>query len=539
MSAEQLNHRAHMPAAAVPPQDANDGAASTARALPMFSSRPGKSAPPPTGPLLSALEEATRCIQCGFCLPACPTYKVFGEEKHSPRGRIQLVKSWAESGDEPSVGLLEALDLCLDCRACEVACPIEVKYSTVLYGARDELAARAEAPETSSFTQRLQGKVFRQTLRTVAKKPSRLRALTGLGHRVLRSAPGRWVRQRIERRPQSWLASALVFADALPRPAAPPPRASSRDVQGERAMLFLGCAQEGMFPETNRSTKELLERAGFRVELPTGQGCCGALAGHHGDKEHGRELVRQNMHAFGAYDEQNDTPIVMNAGGCMAWLKEAPALFEPGTRDYAAAQRLANRLRDISEILVDAAPTQEATGQGAAHLQTVPPGHAASLADAQRPTGRRERADVPPANTTTRKPVRVIYQPSCHLSNVCGVRDEPLALLQRITGGNASLPPDGGSCCGSAGIYNALHPQASRAILDKKMQSIAENPPDVIVTSNPGCQLQMLAGVRAAGLEGKVRVMQLAEFVREYGTDALAGDDDAAGLDTNEQAQAK
>lgn len=527
VSAEHLEHDAQTGDAVVPKQTGNS-AATVARALPLFSSRPTDTSPRLTGRLGSALAEATRCIQCGFCLPACPTYKVFGEEKHSPRGRIQLVKSWAESGDEPSVGLLEALDLCLDCRACEVACPIEVKYSTVLYCARDELAARAESPETSSFAQRLHGKVFRQTLRTVAKKPSRLRILSGLGHRVLRSAPGRWVRQRIERRPHSWLASALTFADALPKPGATT-RAGRRqfaDADGKkgRAMLFLGCAQEGMFPEANRATKELLEQRGFRVELPAGQGCCGALAGHHGDKEHGRELIRKNLHAFGAYDEDNDTPIVMNAGGCMAWLKEASTLFDPGRRDYEAAKRLAKRLRDISEVLVDAVGTPETERtQGLSPVRTG----AHAKIDTYEPP------DAPPRAKRTRKPVRVMYQPSCHLANVCGVREEPLALLQRITGGNATLPPDGGSCCGSAGIYNALHPQASRAILDKKMQGIAENLPDVIVTSNPGCQLQMLAGVRAAGLEGKVRVMQLAEFVREYGTDALTGDDGSMEIDTD------
>lgn len=482
-----------------------DGTAASAapRALPTLGTSPAARGELPPGPLRDALEEATRCIQCGFCLPACPTYKVFGQEKHSPRGRIQLVKSWAEGAAEPDAGLIEALDVCLDCRACEVACPIDVRYGVVLAGARDELAERAAAsPESSSLSERLQGAMLWTAMRRIVVKPKRMRFLTRLGHRVLNSAPGRAVRRRLGKRPDSWLGAAMTFADALPMPDAKPVRLdakptksarshATRTVSGEaarqaeprRAMMLLGCAQEAMFPETNRSTASLLEQAGYAVETPAGQGCCGALHRHYGDKDYARELVIQNLHAFGAFDEHNDTPIIMNAGGCMAWVKEAAELFEPGTPEHAAAQRMADRTRDISEVFVEDAAEVATAGDEA----TEPP------------------------------PLRVMYQPSCHLSNVCGVSEEPLELLQRITGGNACLPPDGGSCCGSAGIYNALHPQESRAILDKKMDGIADNPPDVIVTSNPGCHLQMRAGVRAFGLEHKVRVMQLADFVREYG----------------------
>lgn len=467
-------------------------------------------------PLHNALEEATRCIQCGFCLPACPTYKVFGQEKHSPRGRIQLVKSWAEGKIEPDASLLTALDLCLDCRACETACPIDVQYGTVLAGARDELAARAAAPTTSSPAERIRGAIFRGTLRHIVTRPERVRLAARFTNRVLRGRLGKWVQRRSERQPDSWLASAMTFAAALPEPKprtkptrelAPRPSTETGQVpvppaspaapttchdlaSGQAAALFVGCAQEGMFPETNRATAALLEQAGFTVNSPAAQGCCGALHRHHGDKPFARQLVVRNLHAFGAFDETNDEPIVMSAGGCMAWIKEAAELFEPETEEHDAAVRMAARTRDISEVL--------------------------SESDFGRPIPSELPASRPVSDHGA-SPGRVIYQPSCHLTHVCGVLAQPLDILQRITGGNASLPQDGGLCCGSAGIYNALQPEASRAILDRKMDGIADDAPDVIVTSNPGCHLQMLAGVRAHGLEDKVRVMQLADFVAEYG----------------------
>lgn len=448
-------------------------------------------------------------------MPACPTYKVFGEEKHSPRGRIQLVKSWAEGKTEPDTGLMEALDLCLDCRACETACPIDVRYGVVLSGARDELAERAAAPGTGTLPRRVRGAVFRTTLRRIVAKPKRMRFLTRVGARLLNSRPGRSVRRRLAERPDSWLGAAMTFADALPMseaepahrdtPAAEPGHFPAGQRPGtRRAMLLLGCAQEAMFPETNRSTAVLLEQAGFTVETPADQGCCGALHRHYGDKAYARELVLRNLHAFGAFDETNDAPIIMNAGGCMAWVKEAAELFEPGSPEHAAARRMAARTRDISEMLGEMSGGAGDTPGDVRHVGDVGDG---------------DKID----DTARSAPLRVMYQPSCHLTNVCGVADEPLELLQRITGGNACLPPDGGSCCGSAGIYNALYPQASRAILDEKMRDIADHPPDVIVTSNPGCHLQMRAGVRAVGLENKVRVMQLADFVREYGSNAARG----------------
>lgn len=506
-----MNHRtgqrpgdgAVVPAAAVP-------GAETDTAGPLYEAAPS------SGPLGLALQEATRCVQCGFCLPVCPTYNVFGVEKHSPRGRIRLVKEWARGQVEMSARLQESLDLCLDCRACEQACPISVRYSVILSGARDQLREQAVAAGRR-LPQRLRTAAFRLAVRHVAAKPGRLRFFSNVGSRALRSRVGKWVRDQVVGESDGWLATALVFGDALPRPALksdsswPARRKAERAKSGPfaeeettrgpagKVQLFLGCAQEGMFPEANRATAHVLERCGYQVDVPAGQVCCGALARHYGDPDFARQLVRRNLEAFGAFDEDDDTPIAMNAGGCMAWMKEAAELFAPGTPEHAAALRMAARVKDISQLLV------EATGDAnvAAHAP------ASTRADDSPDTG----SSFGSAGAN----LRVMYQPSCHLANSCGVLEEPLAVLRRLVGDNVTLTPVNGSCCGSAGIYNALHPQASKAILDKKMQAIVQDPPDVIVTSNPGCHLQMLAGVRAAGLEGKVRVMQLAEFVREFG----------------------
>ncbi|MBO8140670.1 MAG: 4Fe-4S dicluster domain-containing protein [Firmicutes bacterium] len=462
-----------------------------------------------------ARAETSRCIHCGYCLPACPTYQVFGQEKHSPRGRIQLVKAWAEGRAPLDSSLEEALDLCLGCRACETACPVNVEYGIILEDARDELARLRRLRPIQML--------LRPVLRHLVAHPRRLRFLARAAGRLLRSRVGRGVHSAAARRPGSWMAAALTFLDALPPPngrdavetvAGPgqpgltpvePPgthRATGSASQGEgatgrRVALFLGCAQEGLFPEVNRATAGLLRKAGFDVVVPRGQGCCGALHRHQGDEQHARALARRNLQAFGAlpgplpYDA-----VVFNAGGCLAWIKEMASLFQPGTRERLAAERLAQSAQDVSQLL-----------------------HAIAFESKDRPGEPRAQApaDAPPAPAEPgRKPLRVVYQPSCHLTHVCGVQDAPLKLLQALPGIDATLPADGGSCCGSAGIYNALHPEASAAILARKMEHVASKQPDVIVTSNPGCHLQMLAGAKAHGLADRVVVMQLPEFLAWY-----------------------
>lgn len=492
--------------------------------------------------------EATRCIQCGFCLPACPTYKVFGEEKHSPRGRIQLVKLWAEGKAEMDDSIQNALDICLDCRACETACPIDVRYGEILAGARDELAARHSGmsdeltwSKTASATDatgsydtganiptglngadpqdaqvttgdrhirtseqrsigawrpftRVKDLLFHSILRHIVAVPNRMRFVARGAHFFVHSPPGRWLRRLTARRPDAWMASALIFAQAVPAP--PTPKAvrvpqSSGASDRPRAALMLGCAQDGLFPETNDATILLLQQTGYDVVIPEAQGCCGALHRHHGAKPYARSLVRQNMRAFGVYDE---TPpydvIVMNAGGCMAWVKEAAELFPPGSEDKAAAVRMAENTQDLSTVLANASFPNR--------TKSPVPDHGAETSGVTHDQG-----------------PKVVYQPSCHLTNVCGVTSEPFDLLKHLSPGTVTLPADGGSCCGSAGIYNVLQPQASAAILKHKMDAIEQCDPDIIITSNPGCHMQMMAGVRSRGLERHVQVKQLAEYLAD------------------------
>lgn len=486
------------------------------------------------GPLHGVHAEASRCIQCGFCLPACPTYKVFGQEKHSPRGRIQLVKSWAEGKTALEADLLAALDLCLDCRACETACPIDVRYGEIITGARDELADGRASGEIGGLVARLRHHALKLVLRHIVAKPRRIRFFGKLTHRLVHGRLGRRLDKAARRRPDSWFGSAYSFARAIPRPLPPktpappePPVAtgtsttasgvpqtdgapasatSKRDVvHRRRAVLFLGCAQEGLFPETNRATYSLLQRAGFDVEIPAAQRCCGALHRHNGDKDFARRLVLQNLHAFGAFEEgRADDIIAVNAGGCLAWMKEAARLFPVDSAEYRAANRMAERARDISEIIFETGLSQD--------LERVD-----TTATAAPTSGNTdENADIAHTAHHQRAHLRVVYQPSCHLKHVCGIDQAPLELLKHVHSGRATLPPDGGSCCASAGIYNALHPAESHDILDQKMDSIVENPPDVIVTSNPGCHLQMLAGVQARGIQDRVRVSQLADWLNEH-----------------------
>jgi len=444
--------------------------------------------------LAVAHTEATRCIHCGFCLPACPTYQVLGLEKHSPRGRIQLVKAWTEGRVAPGEGVAEALDLCLGCRACETACPVDVRYGLILETARDELAHhRARQP----------GQVLlKAVLRHVAAHPRRLALAARLTARLVQSAAGRQLLRAAAHWPDSWLPAALTFARALPAQSGPPaPTSRPAAVSGlesaarpgehntwvvkhakPRAALFTGCAQAGLFPQVNEATAALLRAAGFDVLVPAGQVCCGALHRHQGDPGHARTLLLRNLRAFGFLSGEPPEMVVFNAGGCLAWIHEAVGVFPPGTPERAAAEQLAARAKDIAAVLLE---------------------HGWTPACGLQNGGRR--------------PLRVVYQPSCHLTHVCGVTEAPLKVLRALPGVAVALPADGGACCGSAGIYNALHPQVSARVLERKMAAIAAGgPPDVIVTSNPGCHLQMLAGVRQAGLAGQVTVKQLPEFIHWY-----------------------
>ncbi|MDA8192651.1 MAG: heterodisulfide reductase-related iron-sulfur binding cluster [Thermaerobacter sp.] len=417
------------------------------------------------------------CIKCGLCLSSCPTFQQTGLERESPRGRVQLIASVAQGVMPLTQGpLADTMFSCLDCRACEVACPSGVPIGRLIEKGRAEVVhlSRRQAAQTPGE------QATRLALQSLIPYPRRLRTLgrlvrwsqrTGLAHwsRHLKFLPEglRGYAGSLRRLP-SRTGREMLAADPSPVPAPGSPRVD----------LFLGCVMDVVFGEANLATKRVLERNGCAVSAPLGQVCCGALAVHAGDRDGARALARTNIDTF---LQSDPAYIATNAGGCGAALLEYPEWFADDPVYRARAERFAERVRDASQI-----------------VETV---------------GFR-----PPAG---RFPHTVTYQASCHLHNVMKVGDTPQRLLQSIAGLIYRPMADMARCCGSAGIYNLTHPAMSAQLLARKMADI---PPeaDIVVTGNPGCWLQLEHGAATSG--PPVRVMHVMEVLAEaYRSEPSAG----------------
>jgi glycolate oxidase iron-sulfur subunit len=401
-----------------------------------------------------AQADLDRCVHCGLCLNACPTYRELHVEMDSPRGRIyQMVQ--VAAGAPVSDSYREHIDLCLACRACETACPSGVKYGRLVEAARAEI----EQSTTRRFAARfLRSLVFDHLL------PSRtaLRiAATGLAV-YQRSGLQRLVRVTglIPRR----LREAESLAPAVETPFFFGQIGRVFSATGERRarVAFLaGCIANVSFARLNEATVRVLQANGVEVHIPSGQTCCGALHVHAGLRDRARKLARQNI------DELVDNgfdAIITNAGGCGSTLKEYHDLIENDAR----ALKFSGLVKDVNEFL-------------AAIGTTAPMGEL---------------------------PITVTYQDSCHLAHGQGVRSAPRKLLRSIPGLTLKEMRSADSCCGSAGIYNVLHPEMAMSLLEKKMEFVNATAADRIVTANPGCMLQLRAGVARWG-----RVQQVSHVV--------------------------
>lgn len=391
---------------------------------------------------------ADRCVQCGFCLTACPTYRLFDNERSSPRGRIAIVKELLAGELEPSLSTLSTFSECLGCRACESACPSGVHYEEILIYGRQLLRAVGEPMPLP--VRLLLDTIARPRLLTAAKRLWRRigRVLIALARRLGRPH------------------GPLALLAAVPEPAR-----LHRPVSPGRAEVVVhpGCLMDIFWGRTNERAVELLRRAGRAAELlPESSGCCGALHGHQGDLDTARRLAQRLMEAF----EASGASVLVNlAGGCSAFMKEYPSLFAAEDPWRARAERLASALKDMASLLSESGYRLKA------------------------PTG------------------ALTYQDSCHLRHGLKVWREPRAILR--TGGNYRELPSAGQCCGSAGVYNMLRPDIANRILRAKLREVQELGAEVVVTSNPGCELQWRYGVRQAGLP--VRVVHLVDLVYETG----------------------
>ncbi len=383
------------------------------------------------------------CLHCGICLPQCPTYQVLEQEMDSPRGRVYLMRAAAEGRVGLTDNFLLHMDRCLGCRACETACPAGVPFGRLLEETRAQIERRVRRP--------LGARLFRRVALGVFPDRRRLGMLLSLGRLYQRSGLQRLARTTglLARLPRLAALDGLLPAvgrDRTPLPADTPAAGASRGT----VALLAGCVQAELFPEVNRATVRLLARAGYRVLVPEGQGCCGALHAHWGDRRGAEARARRNVAAFGETDW-----VVTNAAGCGATLRDYAHLLsgEP------AAARLAARVRDVTELL-------------AAHL----PGPRQPL------------------------PLTVTYHEPCHLVHGQRVRAAPRAILAAIPGLRVVELEESDACCGSAGVYNLTQPELAGRLLARKLDRIVATGADLVVSGNPGCLLQLRRGLAERGL---------------------------------------
>jgi len=401
----------------------------------------------PQGEVMAHAIEA--CVHCGFCLPACPTYQVLGEEMDSPRGRIFLMKEVLEVGLQLGEAL-PYLDKCLGCVGCVTACPSGVPYGELISTFRGWSEPKRYRPPLQ--------KLFRLGIQETLPYPSRLRVAAVLGKIGKRMKP---LLPQALKAPLDLLPEQLSMAQPLPEviPAEGARRA--------RVAFLAGCAQQVLQPGFNRATLRVLARNGVEVVIPQGQSCCGALAMHTGERARALAFARNNIKAF----PKDVDAILSNAAGCGSGMKEYSVLLH-GEPDQAESEAFSARVRDVSVFL--------------AELGLI----------------------APPALKT---PIKVAYHDACHLAHAQGVRAEPRQILRSIPGVELVEIPEGELCCGSAGTYNLEQPEIANTLGERKARNIIASGAELIVTGNIGCFTQIQAHLRKLGKD--IPVMHTMELL--------------------------
>jgi glycolate oxidase iron-sulfur subunit len=435
--------------------------------------------PSPIDPSGELRRLANDCVHCGFCLPACPTYQLWGEEMDSPRGRIHLISQILDGAAGTSAAATH-LDRCLGCMACVPACPSGVRYDLLIGAARswaekppagdaatrDGTAGAAPPPPLPLPPRSRRDRAARAAIFATFPYPRRLRPLMV----PLRASQGLRLDRLLARtgladRLPPELAAALRVAPAPPRrppaglapgrrlPGRIPARGTRRAVVG----MLTGCVQQVFFPEVNAATARVLAAEGCDVVIPAGQGCCGALSMHGGRRA---EAVRFARRAIAEFERAGVDAIIVNAAGCGSAMKEYGELLagDGGWAPRAAA--LSGKVRDFTEFL----------------------------------------AELGPAAVRHSLPVSAAYHDACHLGHAQQITVQPRALLRAIPGLRLSEVPDGATCCGSAGIYNLVQPDAARELGERKAAAVEATGAQLLVSANPGCSLQISAALAARGV---------------------------------------
>jgi glycolate oxidase iron-sulfur subunit len=411
-----------------------------------------------------AAELYKKCVHCGFCLPTCPTYALWGEEMDSPRGRIHLMKLAAEGNANLTDTFVQHFDRCLGCMACMTACPSGVRYDRLIEATRAQLQRRYQRSPAEI--------VHRQWIFNLFPYPARLRAALlpawayqASGLRALARGTG-----LLKLLPRKLRATEALLPSITLRElrAHLPERIPAQGAVRKRVGLLTGCVQRVLFSGVNAATARVLAAEGCEVIIPREQGCCGALMVHCGLEEQALDFARKLIDVF---ERANVDTIVINAAGCGSTMKEYGYLLRHDAQYAERAQAFAAKCKDISEVL----------------------------------------AELEPRAVRHPLALRVAYHDSCHLQHAQGVRTQPRQVLKTIPELELLEVPNAAICCGSAGIYNLVQPDTAAELGDQKVNHCLSTNPDLVVSANPGCLVQIASGLKRAGK--RVPVLHMIEVV--------------------------
>ncbi|NOY59586.1 MAG: (Fe-S)-binding protein, partial [Calditrichaeota bacterium] len=400
-------------------------------------------------------ETIINCIHCGMCLPDCPTYQLTGLEKSSPRGRIRLIKNVAEGNLQLTPSFINEMDFCLDCQACQTACPAGVNFGQLVESSRAQIAQTGKDPQHYRkrfffrfvFPSHARIKFIARVLRFYQKFLQQFLRKIGFFHLLP---------EKLSRMDQLSPKISDKFSDKILKEDMRP--------NGKikyRVGFLKGCLMNVMFADINKDTVDVLLENECQVIMPKDQVCCGSLAAHNGDFEIATDLAKQNIDAFLAYDLD---AIVINSAGCSAFMKEYGELLQNDPEYSHKAKQLSEKVKDVHEFLVE--------------------------------------IDFKQPKFPVQK--KITYHDACHLAHSQQITDEPREILNSIPGVEFAELNESTMCCGSAGIYNMVRYDDSMKLLQRKIDNILDTKADVLITANPGCAAQIEYGLRNRGANIKV-----------------------------------
>ena len=388
------------------------------------------------------------CVHCGFCLPTCPTYVLWGEEMDSPRGRIDIMKSGLE-GNPLEDSAVRHIDQCLGCMACVTACPSGVQYDKLIESTRAQIERRVERPRVDQLLRTMIYQLFPYPKRLKAMRgPLRAYQASRLGGLVHRTKLLKLLPEPLQA--MESLAPRLGHVDKL---------AEFNPAVGTRRAtvgLLTGCVQGSFFPDVNAATVRVLTAEGCDVVVPRTQGCCGALSAHGGREQEALSFAKRVIEVF---EVAGVDTVVVNAAGCGSNLKEYGHQLRDEPQWAARAEAVAAKVRDVTEFIVE--------------LGTVAARHPL--------------------------PMKIAYQDACHLAHAQGIRNQPRNLLTAIPGVEIKELTEAEICCGSAGVYNLLHPEPARELGERKAAAVLATKAQMMVTANPGCWMQVATTLARMG----------------------------------------